>query len=112
MTRVVKRTSAGGAQWVIPSLISLPIFVVGFAALGAGPLGLILWPFWAWGLKLAVKEEVDQKFLPEMRDGLANEGFRQGGRDVTVRGSDWSDAVIPLPRHLTTRYTLEDEDED
>lgn len=111
MAKIVKKTSGGGTQVVVTSVLSLPVFLIGFAALGAAPVALPAWLLWTFGLKKAAQEEAEERFPEEMRDALARKGFQQGATDVTVTKRSWSNAAIPLPNKLTTKYFLTEEDD-
>ena len=109
MIKTTRRTYAGGIQWIVISLLSLPIFVFGFALLEGGLFGLILWPFWCWGIKKAIQQAEEERFPTELRDSIAAEGFRHGKTEVVVRKHSWSNAPIPLPNKIVTKYTKSDE---
>lgn len=109
MARLTKQTTGGGFQPFFVSVLASGVLTIGMPFLGAPMIiGIAAWPLLYVLAKNGVREELEEEFPDEIRDRIAETHFSQGGRSVDIERTSWSDATIPLPRKLKTKYRIED----
>jgi hypothetical protein len=104
MAKIKKRTSGGGFLPFFLSLLITIILTVGGGLLGAPWVGILTWPFFYIAISIGVRQDMEERFSDSRRDAIASEAFRQGNTEVKTKAHAWSDAPIPLPMSMTTRY--------
>lgn len=106
MTEIKKRTSGGGfLPFFLSTLIAI-ILTLGLGLLGAAWVGIVSWPFFYIAISIGVRQDMQERFPDSRRDAIASELFRQGNTNVKTTAHAWSDAPIPLPMSMTTKYKL------
>ena len=108
MTNIKKKTSGGGFLPFFLSTLIAFILTVGCGFLESGSfciiVGIISWIGFYIAIRNGVKNDMEEIFPDSRRDAIASEFFRQGRKKVEIKAHSWSDAEIPLPMSMTTKY--------